>query len=435
MILTTIVLSVVGGVHSVCAPSPGNPPPTVTFEPSGVIVHVGQTVQVTATSFAVPRYTIGPGSDCSSFVNVNLPESSGAPYSQLYFIGKAVGTCNLIVNATDFRGATAETSLGVTVLPAVDPGPPAKDASTDAPVDAPNAGPPTGHLYVSDRMGGKVSRFDVLGSTTTASPHGSFASVFPTGMAFGPSGILYVGNVGSGRIERFADVKTTATPLAPLAVPSPAVWSPSGVLFVPTAGGAGELWVASEGVSGTLVVYPLDNAGAATGAPVAVPTGLADAGAHGIQGLAFDSVSSSLFVAADQVRRLTLVRGSGTWTLSPAADAALSPLGASNPVGLAMAPNRWLIATYPVPSFVNVAFWSVDDAATTFVNAASGMNNTFSPLGIAILPSQAAAPPIRVYTGTQESQVVALDVAANGVPKLDNTVCGAPASSWVVAGD
>ncbi|MDB5217842.1 MAG: hypothetical protein JWO86_5769 [Myxococcaceae bacterium] len=438
MILTTIVLSVVGGVHSFCAPTPGTPPPTVTFSPTGVLVHVGETAQVTARSGDASKYTVAPGSDCSSFVGVTLP-GHVAFDSLIVLTGKAVGTCTLLVDASGFTGATSETTLGVTVLPADDPGPPTKDASTDAPVDAPIdapvAAPPTGHLYVSDRVGGKVSRFDVFGSTTTASPHGSFASLLPTGMAFGPAGILYVGNVGSGGIERFADAKNTATHLTALAVPPSGAWSPSGVLFLPTAGGAGELWVASEAMSDKLVVYPLDNAGAATGPAVAVPTGLADAGGHGIQGLAFDSASSSFFVAADQVRRLKLVRGSGTWTLSPVTDAALSPLGASNPVGLAMASNRWLIATYPVPSFVNVAYWSVDDPASTFVGAASGMNNTFSPLGIAILPSQPATPPIRVYTGTQESQIVALDVAASGVPALDNLVCGAPASSWVVAGD
>ena len=293
-----------------------------------------------------------------------------------------------------------------------------------------------GHLYVSDRNAGSVTRFRVLAGQTPAVADGSFASVGATGMTFGPAGLLYVGDRTTGAIARFANVRTTPAARASLpAPPLPVGWAPSGVHFVPTTGGAGELWVASEGFADRLAVYPIDANGDAVGDPVLVSTGIPGGAPHGIQGLAYDAPSSSFFVAADQVRRFTLTRGTGTWELTQVDDPELAPIGAQAPVGVVVGPNRWLFAAYPLPSFLNLGYWSIGATSTTFINGATSSGDTFSPLGLAIPPAQGAAPPIRLYTSLESNQVVALDVAAAGVPVLDSFVCNAPAPSWIVAGD
>jgi hypothetical protein len=440
--LTTMILACAGGVHSNCSASENSGSSgslrKISLSPSGpVSLRQGESV-----SFAVVGSTsdVAFETDCGPLAEVAGTKVVGNSLfvgNGFTVTGKQTGRCHVSVADTD---TPASVDLTITAsIPTTDA---SFDASFDAPSDAPSDGAtdadagPVAHLYVSNRTAGSVARFRVVAGTKLAGVDGSFASAAATGLAFGPTGTLYVGNATDGTIARFASAKATATPLAALSAPTQVGWTPSGVLFVPTAAGAGELWVASEGITASLAVYPLDSAGNLVGLPSLVSTGLGVvAGAHGIQGLAFDAPSSSLFAAADQVRRLTLVRGVGTWTLSPVTDSALTPLGAANPVGLVIAPNRWLFAAYPVPSFLNMGYWSVANAGTTFVNGASGTSNSFSPLAVAILPGQAAAEPVRVYTSTNQNQVVAIDFTASGMPTLSDLACNAPAPSWAIAGD
>jgi hypothetical protein len=428
-----------------------DPPPSqssLKLSPESITIAPGETKRVAADypREVGPTVTIDPTSSCYGIATERVFEGG------LEITGQKPGDCSFRVYAAHHHAR-----LQVTVLDPLDASPglddsgapdadaaPDLDAGTDADVADANDGglDPVAHLYVSDRTAGTITRFEVYPQTIAATAHGSFGATAATGLAFGPAGILYVGNRSSGGVSRFADVKTAATPLAALSAPAlPPGWKPSGLLFVPSVGGgrggvgAGELWVASEDMTDVLVVYDLDAAGDVVGSPSSVATGLTvSAGTHGIQGLAFDAPSSSLFVAADQVRRLALTRNAGTRSLAPMNDAALNQLGAANPVGLALGPNRWLFATYPVPSALGLGYWSVAETST-FINGAVGTNNTFSPLGITILPTQGSTPPIRVYTSTESNQVVALDVSQQGVPKLDSFVCNAPAPSWIVAGD
>jgi hypothetical protein len=83
---------------------------------------------------------------------------------------------------------------------------------------------------------------------------------------------------------------------------------------VPTNGGAGELWVASNLSSESLAVYPLDSAGAASGGATLVPTGLST-GIYGITALTWDAASNSFFVATDTLRRVQLTRATSSWSL------------------------------------------------------------------------------------------------------------------------
>lgn len=304
--------------------------------------------------------------------------------------------------------------------------------------DVVDAGSPLAHLYTSDRGNGSVARFDVIAGRVEATPSGSFASASATGLAFGPASILFVGNRASGAVARFANVAAAPTSLSPLPAPTVTEWRPSGLLFVARAGGGGELWVASEVIVDTLVVYRLDAQGALVGSPVAVPTGLSvNAGTHGIQGLAYDDPSSSLFVAVEQLRRLKLARAQDGFELTEIADPALLQPGAQSPVGLVMAPNRWLFAAYPTPSSLSFGYWAVADDASTYVSGtrASGPTSTFSPLGLALLPGQGAAPPIDVYATSQRAKVVALQASSSGVPAVDRTVCAASPAAWIAIGE
>lgn len=360
--------------------------------------------------------------------------------------GSYLGEEKLTYTIADGLGATSTASVTVMVVGAVDPSDAgvddagadagAGDASSDAGAepDADAGALPSAHLYVSDRTAGAVSRFDVFNGTTAAVPAGSFASESATGMAFGPAGILYVGNATTGEITRLRDVATTPSALTALPSPLPD-WSPSGLLFVPTTGGAGELWVACAWASDVLAVYPLDATGElASGATViTTATGLSE-GSAGIQGLAFDAASSSLFVAADTVRRLSLTRSEDDLSLDPMMDPELTPLGAGKPMGLAMAPNRWLIGTFPDAPAISFAAWQVGDESSSLLTGAVGTNDSFNPLAVAILPAQSATPPVRVYTTTRQGQLVAVDVTTVGTPSIDNFVCEAPAS-WIVAGE
>ncbi|MEA2750993.1 MAG: Lactonase, 7-bladed beta-propeller [Myxococcales bacterium] len=441
--LTTMILACVGGVHANCTKNDGQYTrydATLSLSPSGAVsLRQGESLSFAVTT----NYDVTDilfETDCGPLAEVGgtkMVENHLFVGKAFTVTGKQAGVCHVVV-ADGQLSARADLAITASI--------PTTDASFDAPSDAPSDAPIdapidpdaglVAHLYVSNRTAGSVARFRVVAGTKLAGVDGSFASAAATGLAFGPTGTLYVGNAADGTIARFAGAKATATPLAVLSAPTQVGWTPSGVLFVPTTAGAGELWVASDGITDSLAVYPLDSAGNLVGLPSLVSTGLGVvAGAHGIQGLAFDAPSSSLFAAADQVRRLMLVRGAGTWTLSPVTDSALTPLGAANPVGLVMAPNRWLFAAYPVPSFLNVGYWSVANAATTFVNGASGVANSFSPLAMAILPGQAAAEPVRVYTSTNQNQVVAIDFTASNMPTLTDLACNAPAPSWAIAGD
>jgi hypothetical protein len=443
-VFVTAALAMLVGIHSLCGDAP-RPLPTITLNPRQASVEVGRSITVSITGTETQRelrvldQVVGPRS-CSA---TNRASNSIAG-NVLTVTGLNPGDCSIIVGYDP--GLTAELRVTVTEYrwPVADASAPdasdeqGNDSGTDE--DGSDGGTdaaPIAHLYVSDKNAGTVARFDVSGSAIEASSAGSFASGTATGMAFGPAGVLYVGNGSTGAVAAFQNPKTTPTALTSLPAPTlPANWSTTGVVFVPTTGGAGELWTASANITDTLLVYSLDNAGSLVSGPVPVATGIAtSAGAHGIQGLAFDPPSNSFFVAASAVRRLKLTRGTGTWTLAPMVDAALSQLGATNPVGVAIGPNRWLFASYPVPSALNLGYWSVTDTTSTFISGATGVNNTFSPLGLTILPTEGSTPPIRVYTSTQTNQVVALDVAAAGVPKLDSFVCNAPAPSWIVAGD
>lgn len=317
----------------------------------------------------------------------------------------------------------------------------AGESSVDARVmdaDPNDAGRPFAHLYASDRAGGSVARFDIVAGRVEATPSGSFASAAATGLAFGPTGILFVGNRAAGTVARFADVAGAPIALTPLPAPSVDAWRPTGLLFVARPEGGGELWVGSEVIVNTLVVYRLDAQGALVGSPVAVPTGLTvNAGTHGIQGLAYDEPSSSLFVAVEQLRRLKLTRETEGFRLTEVVDPALLQPGAQSPVGLVMAPNRWLFAAYPTPSSLQFGYWAVTDDASTYVNGtrSSGPTSTFSPLGLALLPGHGAAPPIDVYASSQRANVLVLQASVNGVPDVGRTVCAASPAAWIAIGE
>jgi len=425
--------------------------------PAALTLRVGE-AEFVALSVSDQSLTDGFGlriDDCGARGITSTRLGNGGATITALKSGKCFTQFQLIESSISLAGERDEVwaELTVTVSGDDDAGAPSQDASApDADTDAssPDAGDaadagdggdggpgdPVARLYVSDRAGNTVRKFHVFPGTIAASSSGSFTSAEPTGMAFGPASILYVGNGATGGIERWASVKTTPTQMSALAAPAtPPNWSPSGVLFVPTAAGAGELWVASAAFTDVLTVYTLDATGAVVAGPTTVATNITSAAGDGIQGLAFDGPSNSLFVAADRVRRLTLARIGSGWTLTPATDEGLTLPGAGTPTGLVMGPNRWLYGTYRNPSAVSLAYWSFDGSTSSFVNGASGAGGSYNPLAITILPTQAPASPVRVYTTTSSNQVIAVDALTAGVPAVDSFVCNAPAPSWIVAGD
>jgi len=311
--------------------------------------------------------------------------------------------------------------------------PPPHDAGDPPPQDAGDPPKTIAHLYATSRANDRLSRFRILDGQLEAVADTELTVTKPTGVAVGPSGTLYVASEADGSITRWATSADPPTALS--ALPSPKTgWKPSGLAFVPTGEGAGELWVASSSGADELAVYLLDASGNATAPPALVSTGLAsDLGTHGIQSLAWDEPSSSLFVAADQVHRILVIRDSGHWSLSPLTDDALTQLGASDPTGLAMTTNRWLVAVYP-NAFLNLGYWSVSDYDTTFLQGASGTGGTFTPVSVAVLPTQPATEPQRLYVGTTQDQIVVIDAESQSVPSVKGVVCNVAGLSHIALG-
>ncbi len=311
--------------------------------------------------------------------------------------------------ATEAAAAEASTSS--------DAGPEASppDAATDA---APVA---VAHLYASNATAGSVTRFDVVSGQISAAQTAQLPVAGATGLAIGPAGILYVGQGSAGGVARIATPGGTPQTLASLPAPSGVSgWAPSAVAFAPGSAGAGFLWVASSGESSVLVLYALDATGALVGSPSLVSTGLAaDAGPSGIQGLAWDATYASLFASADTIHRFAATAMGSSFSLTEIPDANLSPLGAKGPAGLVAAPNGNLIGVYPSnSSFLNIGYWQVSAGTTTLLQGGQGTGNTFSPVALALLPTQPAAEPVEVYVGTQQNQVVAIDVTSASIPAV-----------------
>jgi sugar lactone lactonase YvrE len=211
---------------------------------------------------------------------------------------------------------------------------------------------PSGNLFVADHDGQRIRRIDTQGVITTAAGSASAPFVYPVGLAFDRAGALYVGDEGDDQLRRI-DVTGALTVIDTSSIPGPAM-KPGYLVF----DSAGNLYVADHAnlqrtgcrivritpagsvkvIAGTGTCGFTGDGGPALAAQLDDPNGLA-----------FDS-TGNLYVADannQRIRRIdrngiiTTVAGTGTagskGDNGPGAGAELA-----SPFGIAMAPGDML---------------------------------------------------------------------------------------------
>lgn len=204
----------------------------------------------------------------------------------------------------------------------------------------------SGNVWVCDWSNNEVRMFTAaqLSTSGTVSPTvtiaanaGSLSS--PIGLAFDPSGNLWVSNASSTTLVMFtpAQLATTGNPTPTVTIgadATPSLSAPYAIAF----DSSGNLWVANAYTAVSVVRYDASQLAQSGNPTPAATIGGASLGSHP-EGLAFDA-SGALWVAdygSEDLRRFTNP-GALTATVTPTPDVVLSSIGSTDVVHIAFSP-------------------------------------------------------------------------------------------------
>jgi WD40 repeat protein len=207
---------------------------------------------------------------------------------------------------------------------------------------------------------------------------------FPTGVAIGPNGNVYVADQDNSLVDSFNGVTGAYIgQFIPTGSGAAALFSPSSLLFAPN----GDLYVANFGVGNQSYINSYN---ATTGAfisqligPTAVPTGGSGSGLDDPNGMALSPNGTLLYIADS-------VNGVDVFNLNTLAFSVLVPLGSgpslpadlSGPSGIAVGPNGDLY----VADAANGGVVDVFDPSGNFLGVFGATNSLVQPIDLVFGP-------------------------------------------------
>jgi sugar lactone lactonase YvrE len=294
---------------------------------------------------------------------------------------------------------------------------------------------PSGDLWVANDGDSSLLEFTPSQLTTGApTPAVTISATanslyYPVGLAFGPSGDLWVANDGGNTLTEFTPSQLTTgapTPAVTVSASANSLNAPYGLAF----GASGDLWVANNGGS-TLTEYTPGDL-AATGAPVPAVTLSAENGFYDPEALAFDS-SGDLWVPNHEGNNLTEYTPGQLGTGSPSPNVVLSSAGSSlsSPFALAFGPSGDLWVSNQNNTVVEYTAGQLTASgsptpAVTITSSAGSINDpralAFDPSGDLWVANSWPAMTVVEYTAAQLAQGGALTPAVTITSPAQNSL-------------
>jgi MYXO-CTERM domain-containing protein len=234
-------------------------------------------------------------------------------------------------------------------------------------------------LFVGDSGGGNGSlkTFDATTGALLNQDSISGSLGYPTGIAVGPDGNVYLGDNVNGTVDLFSG--TTGSYIGQFVAPgSGGMISPSGLTFGPD----GNLYEADDGSGGFGFVNVYSGMGAFVTQFVPPNTGPPNGGLYGPNGLAFGP-NGDLYVT-DQTNGIDLFGPTGTF-LSVLIPVGSGPglAGLGTPSGLAFGPNGDLYVTDETNNVVDV----FDPTTGDFLGVFGATASLAQPIDLAFGPN------------------------------------------------